>query len=136
MSIIQNAVKITEDGKDFYLISTSRHDYARYDFKDGTFYACDGGVTYLRRAYSTSKDNPFNKIVNFNLSNESTFDEICEKLLWGTYGKNDKDTLKYFPLSTFTKAHLQAILKTQPHIKGSLTEKVIKRLIKQNNFKN
>jgi hypothetical protein len=133
--LIQNAVKINENGRNFYLISTHRHDFATYTFKSGRWFGVDGGVSYCRRAYNIN-DGESKCIQPWCLSNESTFDEICEKLLWGTYGKNDKDTLKYFPLSTFTKAHLQAILKTQPHIKGSLTEKVIKRLLKHNNFKN
>jgi hypothetical protein len=130
MPIIQNAVKITEDGKDFYLISTHVHDFAQYVFKSGRYYAVDGGNEYLRRAYNINDDES-ECIKLWCLSEQSSLNEICQKLLWGTYGKNGDEPLKYVPLASLTKAHLKNILKTQPQIKGGLTEKVIKRLLKK-----
>jgi hypothetical protein len=42
--------------------------------------------------------------------------EAQANLLWGTYGKSGKEPLKWVRLIDCETDHLQAILRTQPHI--------------------
>ena len=63
--LIQNAVKITEDGVDTYLPSSHQHHYNLYTFKDGSTYAVDGGNAYVRRGHSGNLEDK--EIENYNL---------------------------------------------------------------------
>lgn len=108
-SIIQNAVKITEDGVVTYLISANRHHYDRYTFKDGSFIAVDGGNDYIRRGFGGNLND---KIIEcFNLSEKSSKKELAQKLLWGTLGVERKGPLHYVPIHTLTQEHLKNILR-------------------------
>ena len=108
-TIIQNAVKITEDGVTTYLISANRHHYNKYTFKDGSYIAVDGGTDYIRRGFGG--DTESKDIEDFNLSITSTKQEVIDKLLWGTLGENRKGPIHYVPLSTLTQQHLRNILR-------------------------
>ena len=121
--IIQNAIKIVDEGEIIYLPSLSRHDFRTYTFKNGESVSVDGGVDYCRRAYIT-KDN----WLDWSLTEIDNFETVCHRLLWGTYGKNGDEPLKYLPLCELEKSHLESILKTQKV--GALYEKVIKHLLK------
>lgn len=107
--IIQNAVKITEDGVVTYLISANRHHYNKYTFEDGSYIAVDGGNDYIRRGFGG--DTESKDIENYNLSDESTKQEVLDKLLWGTLGENRKGPIRYVPISTLTQQHLRNILR-------------------------
>ena len=49
--------------------------------------------------------------------------KYAKSLRWGTYGKNQKyEHAVYRTLGTLTKDHLEAILRTQKHIKRELIE--------------
>lgn len=108
-TIIQNAVKITEDGVVTYLISSHRHHYNTYTFKDGSYFAVDGGCEYIRRGFRGKVDNK--DIECYNLNSESTGKDILQKLLWGTRGKSGKDSLTYVPISTLSQSHLKNIIR-------------------------
>jgi hypothetical protein len=107
--IIQNAVKITENGVVTYLISANRNHYNRYTFDDGSFIAVDGGNDYIRRGFGGNLDDK--TIECFNLSEKSPKKELTEKLLWGTLGKDRKGPLHYVPIHTLTQEHLKNILR-------------------------
>jgi hypothetical protein len=107
--IIQNAVKITEDGLVTYLISSHVHHYNSYEFKDGAFYAVDGGREYIRRGFGGNLDDK--NIENYNLDSSSSLEEISQKLLWGTRGKSGKDALTYVPINTLSQQHLKNIIR-------------------------
>jgi hypothetical protein len=108
-SILQNAVKITEDGKVTYLVSSHRNHYNSYTFADGEFFAVDGGNDYIRRGFSQNLEGK--SIENYNLGTDSPENELVEKLLWGTRGRSGKDKLTYLPLISLSQEHLQNILK-------------------------
>jgi len=109
--IIQNAVKITEGNAVTYLVSSHRHDYKVYNFENGSTYAVDGGKEYIRRGFSSLTDYPSDsRIDDYNLSEESDFDVVKNKLLWGTRGVSGKDPLKYLPFKELSVSHLKSIL--------------------------
>ena len=123
-NIIQNAVKINDEGKIVYLISLSTHDYRDYEFKNGESVAVDGGPSYIRRTYTTRHKN----WEDWSLDDKTDFKTVCERLLWGHRGKKGDQPLTYVPLSTLTKVHLKAIVKTQNI--SPLYTKVIQQLLK------
>jgi hypothetical protein len=57
--------------------------------------------------------------------------KIREWMHWGTYGKNGDQPLKYVLLKDMSDEHIQAILETQVHIKGSFYEKQFKKELKR-----
>jgi hypothetical protein len=124
--IIQNAVKITCLNPPEYLISTHVHDYKTTKLPNGNHVAVDGGNDYFRRGYKTKHDG----YEEFNLDDESPFELVCERLLWGRRGKDGKQPLTYKPLAECSKAHLKAILKNVPNI-NPLHKKVIEFLLKK-----
>jgi hypothetical protein len=106
--IIQNAVKITEDGKETFLVSSSVHHFNQYTFKDGSTFAVDGGKEYLRRVgdLNDSRVSDF-----YSLNDTQPFHVIKELLLWGTRGKSGQEKVRYILLWKCSTPHLQAILK-------------------------
>lgn len=128
--VIQNAVKITEDGVETYLPSTCRHHYNEYTFKDGATYAVDGGTDYVRRGFSENIDDK--QIENYNLDSSCAFETICEKLIWGSMGKSGMDKLSYHPFAKLELDHLNSILNYNKKLKITLSKlqiKVIKHWI-------
>ena len=125
----QNAVKIVDKEREFYLVSRHRHDFVEYRFSNGGFYAIDGGNDYVRVIQSVSAEQ-LKCVENFCLSDDSSFDEITNRLLWGTYGKDGDQPLFYKPLISLEISHLQAILKTQRQLRGTIYEKVINFILK------
>ena len=108
-NILQNAVKITEGNEITYLPSNHRHHFNAYEFKNGSSYFVDGGRDYFRKG--SKGDFPSDsKIESFSLMEDSSFEEISEKLLWGTHGKSGKEPIKFLPFKELTKKHLLAIL--------------------------
>jgi len=106
--VIQNAVKITEDGVVTYLRSSHRHDYVVHTFKNGGYYALDGGLDYCRVGQSNIPHNV--TIESFSLVDIDDFTTIADKLLWGTRGPSGGDKIKIVPFKELTLDHLQAIL--------------------------
>jgi hypothetical protein len=43
---------------------------------------------------------------------------VRDWMTWGTYGKSGKDPLMFVILKNMSDEHIEAILRTQPHIKG------------------
>jgi hypothetical protein len=107
MPIYQNAVYVPSQDK-FY-VSSHRHDYVEFEV-DGKSYAIDGGCDYLKRSGIL---NPL-EIEDWSLNEENTFEEIKDRMLWGTRGKSGDEPFRWVPLSKCTTMHLKAILRTQP----------------------
>ena len=53
-------------------------------------------------------------------------EKIREILSWGSYGKDGKQEKHYILLKRLTDAHIDAILRTQSHIRDTPIEKVLK----------
>jgi len=98
--IIQNAIQCP-DGT--VIVSTHRHD-----FQEHGGYSVDGGRDYLRRCYPLGAED---LIIELSLTEGSSYELKVERLVWGTYGKDGKDELKYVRLSDCSDGHLKAILK-------------------------
>lgn len=118
--IIQNALKITENGKTTYLPSTHVHHYNRYEFQDKSFVAVDGGCDYFRRG--SSGDLSGKNIEDYSLNDIDQFSEIADKILWGTRGKSGKEPVKYLPFAELELSHLKAILEYADKLQPGLSE--------------
>lgn len=108
--ILQNAVKITECNQVTYLISTHRHDFIQYKFKNGYTVNYDGGTSYFKRGFGGPDLDSGDKIEDYSLTEDSSFEDCCKRLLWGSRGKDGKQPLKYAPFAELELDHLRAIL--------------------------
>lgn len=124
--IIQNALKITEDGIVTYLPSVNRHHFNKYTFKDGSSVFVDGGNDYYRTG-GDAKASVNAKVEDWSLDDTAKLPELKKKLLWGTYGKDGKQPLKYILLKDCEVGHLKAILKQSGL--GQVYVKVIKSIL-------
>jgi len=124
--IIQNAVKITENGKITYLVSSHVHDFKSYQFQDGSYYSVDGGDCYLKRVGTIGNKN----IEEFSLGEKDNFNKIKHQLLWGHYNKDGSGNLRYSPIKILIKAHLKAILKEYKGQLDPIREKTIRYWLK------
>lgn len=121
----QNAIFIPSE--DLYLKSVHVHDYVVHEPRPGVHWSCDGGLSYLRRGWG-----PINKRDSWEdwcLYEDDPFDTIAAKMLWGTRGKDGRSPLRYRPIASLELDHLQAILATQPQIKGKIVERVVQHWI-------
>lgn len=127
--ILQNSIKIVEDGEISYLQSFRRHDYRVHSFKDGSTIFLDGGCSqanggdYFRS--NGSLDRP-GKCEKWFLHDDSPFELIAAKLLWGSRGKDGKQPLKYTPFAELELDHLKAILDYSSKLAVGLSELQIK----------
>jgi len=117
--LIQNAVYIKE--ADLYIKSNHRHDFVTHTFKDGRTLSLDGGLDYPRRVgdlLSLVDDGAYEEMC---LNTETPFEEIADKLLWGTRGKDGTQPLTYRPIKELASKpdginHMRAILANCPAI--------------------
>jgi hypothetical protein len=141
--ILQNALKISRGLETHYLHSSHRHDYVTFDFGDGSHVFIDGGDInhgggyYSRSNIFIQEDAPAHrngwKVESRNLTNEDTFERICERLPWGHRGKDGKQPLIKAPLNSFGENHLEAILANVAGI-SALHKAVIEYLLATKQF--
>lgn len=141
--IIQNALKISRGAQVYYLHSSHRHDYVSFDFGDGSSTFLDGGDIFNGGGYYSrcniyiQDDTPVyrngHKVEDWFLHRDSTWERICERLLWGHRGKDGKSPLTKAPLNSFTKEHLEAILANVPNI-NPLHKSVVNYLLATKDF--
>lgn len=116
-NIIANAI-ITPDGT--YLRSYHRHDCKTHcDSVSGEVYTVDGGTDYIRTSVNSvpAKDA--------HVYASDPLEKIRDNFVWMTFGKNHEfPEGKYIILRDMSDAHIQAILDTQGHIKGTYVENV------------
>ena len=120
-TIICNAI-ITPDGT--YLRIYHRHDYKEHrDKVSGEIYIVDGGNDYLLRSFNTTLPT----FMDVYLSDP--FKAIREAFVWKSYGKNGEylPEGKYIALQDMETDHINAILETQYHIKGTYVEDLFKQ---------
>ena len=129
--MIQNAAFWPAAG--IYLKSIHTHDFTGHTMVIAgveTSLALDGGLDYRR---VISSGNPVYE--DFSLWSDSPFDMVAERLLWGTYGPKGDQPRRWVPLKECETDHLQAILRTQPHVYGGIVERVIKHILKERGVK-
>ncbi len=128
--IIQNAVYVISTNK--YYISRNRHDYIEFETKNGKE-MIDAGLDYFRSSFIHLN----NDIEDLRLDSSSPIDDIEEKLLWGSYGKTGKESLKINKIKNLEVDHLRAILdyfKNLPepvNLNYSLHKNVVKYWLKE-----
>ena len=99
--VVQNAL-MTPDST--ILISTHVHDYKEYKDTNGNTYIVDGGTYYIRRAgYLDSTD--------LTVMSDDPFEDVRNKLLWGSYGKTGKEPLHWIRLKDMEENHIDNVLK-------------------------
>lgn len=113
--LIQNAFEY--DGVIYN--STHVHDFVQTP--DGA-YCTDGGLEYLRRNFFC--DGDYEDIKDLTLDSNSTIEEICNKLVWGTYGINGDQPLKWVRIADMTDSHRLAVLENCQNI-GALAKYVL-----------
>jgi hypothetical protein len=101
MNLIRNAM-LTPDGT--FLISVVRNDFRSHTDKNGKNYFVDGGLGYLRRSCNGDEQD-------MSLYDDQPHSVQREMLTWGTYGKDDKNSLTYIPISCMDTSHIEAVLK-------------------------
>ena len=108
--ILVNSI-ITPDGTRLY--SHSRHDYKSYLDQNGKYYAVDGGREYLKRNYDELD------YTEASLFYGDPHREVREHFLW--FSADGRKTL----LKDLTAEHLDAIIKTQFHLKAYIHEQFL-----------
>lgn len=106
MHLLAN-ILVTPDGTE--LRSYNRHDYKTHVDANGKEYMIDGGLSYIR--CSANGDEKF-----ITITTDDPFDVQREFFVWGTYGKEGKDPLKYVALKDLEVDHINAIVETQHQI--------------------
>lgn len=121
--ILQNAIRVISDDKIYY--SRNVHDFVPFHYGDGAEGFIDGGTEYFRTSFVKHND-----IELLFLTTQDSLETRIDRALWGTYGK--EGTPRHFRwvfLKDCETEHLQAILKTQPQVKGVWIEEVIKAIL-------
>lgn len=95
------------------IVSKHRHDFVQCKCK-GSF--VDGGLSYARAGGS---------LVDTALyADEDDYNTIREYLSWRSYGPKGDQPARDILFKDLTETHIEAILHTQVHIKGTWIEKV------------
>ena len=104
------------------LESRHRHDFVSHvipvNGAADKVYFVDGGTNYCR----VSGEG----IEFVGCYDTDPHEKIREVLSWGSYGRDGKQEKHYILLKDLTDEHVDAILRTQSHIKDTPIEKVLK----------
>jgi hypothetical protein len=117
--IIRNAI-MTPDRT--FLRSFHVHDYVTHtDEITGEKYVVDGGTQYLRRSVNEVPAE------DFTVTMQDKFTLIRYAFVWKSYGKNYEHLPEgiYIALCDMTDDHIEAILNTQVHIRGTYVEELM-----------
>jgi hypothetical protein len=116
--IIRNAI-MTPDGT--FLRSFHVHDYVEHkDTVTGELYIVDGGNQYLRRSVNVVPAE------DFTVTMQDKFVLIRCAFVWKSYGKNGEHPRGILiALCDMTTDHIEAILRTQVHIRGIYVEELM-----------
>ena len=101
--LLRNAIR-TPDGT--ILESRSQHDYKTYTDANGKEYMVDGGLAYCRRSAHGDE-------IDLSVFDDGNHTTRSNTLVWGSYGKNGDQPLKYSTIAQMSTEHIQAVLDTQ-----------------------
>lgn len=124
--LIQQAYYVPEQKR--YYKSAHVHDFVTIDLGDAIGHA-DGGAEYVRLIGDL--DLFGTRILDYHLYSDDPLEVVADKFLWGTRGRGGKGSLEWVRLADCTLDHLEAIKKTQCHIRGKIAEKVVDYWIKK-----
>ena len=99
--LIKNSIR-TPDGT--VLTSRHVHEYKCYKDKNGEIYMNDGGTSYIRRSIN---EVPYEDL---SVYSDDPFEIVRNSVVWGTYGKNGNEPLKYKTISELSSSHINNIL--------------------------
>ena len=118
-NLIQNAFEY--DG----VIYNSIHVHEFVQTSDGRYFT-DGGLEYIRRNFANNEC-----VIDLSLGPTNTIEEVCNRLVWGTYGINGDQPLTWIRIKDMTDSHRMAVLENCKGI-GALTKYVLQYWINQN----
>lgn len=107
----------TPDGT--ILQSFHRHDYKEYVDANGETYMIDGGTDY-RRGFVNKQPAK-----DISIYTDDPFEIKRTAKLWGTYGKNGDEPLKWISVSEMEDAHIDKLLEPQMYVKPEIKEILI-----------
>lgn len=111
------------------LESKHRHDYRTHrDEVSGELYMVDGGLDYLKRSIN------FVAADDWSVTSKDDFEVVREVFTWGSYGKDGKQPRTEVKLKDMTTEHIQAILDTQRHIRGTVVQQLFKQELLYRSF--
>lgn len=119
--LIQQAYYVPEQNR-FYK-SAHVHDFVTIDLGDKKV-SIDGGLEYSRRDGHLALFES-GRLISFCLFSDDPFDKIVKEFLWGTYGPGGKGPFRWVLLSECSLDHLEAIQKTQIHVRGNLVGRIV-----------
>lgn len=119
--LIQQAYYVPE--QDRFYKSADVHDFVTIDLGDKSVFI-DGGAEYQRRGGDLALFDS-GRLVSFCLYTDTPFEEVASKFLWGTYGPGRKGPFRWVLLSERPLDHLEAIQKTQLHVRGNLVGRIV-----------
>lgn len=122
---IQNAFYVPE--QDRYYVSRHTHDFVTITLADGASIHVDGGPSYLKRGGDLHLIG--SRFVDISLAADAPFAAIWRRLCWGSRGKAGDQPLSFRPLAMLETDHLEAILRTQPQVAGTVVEQVIRHVL-------
>lgn len=107
--ILVNGIR-TPDGTEIF--SRHRHDFVGHDDADGNSYFVDGGTDYLRRV------GDWDKCEDLSVYYEpDDHEHNATNAVWGTFGKNSDQPLKYKTIREMDTDHIEAVLENCPNIR-------------------
>lgn len=116
--ILMNAIR-TPDGT--VIQSRGVHDYVQHRDANGEVYMVDGGTAYLRRNKNTE---PYEELSQYYKEDDHLHNR--QYAYWGTRGPAGDQPLTWKAIRDLDTEHIEAILTTETHIRGSHIEKILK----------
>lgn len=107
----------TPDGT--ILQSFHRHDYKEYVDANGETYMIDGGIDY-RRGFVNKESAK-----DVSIYTDDPFEIKRTAKLWGTYGKNGDEPLRWISVSEMEDSHIEKLLEPQMYVKPQIKEILI-----------
>lgn len=100
------------------ITSKHRHDYVTCSCGN---LSVDGGLDYTKRKFG---DKGYSELSVY--ADEDDIAKIREYFTWGSRGKSGDEPLHYILMKNISNDHLDAIMQTQRHIRGTYVENIFR----------
>ena len=101
------------------LQSFHRHDCKTYTDANGETYMIDGGIDYFRSFVNKEPAK------NISIYTDNSFDIKRTAKLWGTYGKNGDEPLRFISVSEMEDGHIEKLLEPMMRVNPEIKELLI-----------